>query len=198
MARINKDYLDIYFNHGVDVKNRCIFLTDEIDNQSISNVIKGMYLMENEDSTKPIELRILSYGGDIYYMYALHDATRTLRSPVHTIGLGTVMSAAVLLLACGENGQRWAGENTSFMIHVPSWESDYSSQHGHKIDVEESQRLWGRWYDLMGEYTKQPAKFWKSICDKKVDYYFDTEQALKWGVIDQIWDEKDKNSEEVK
>ncbi len=189
--KISKDWVDAYFEYGVDVKNRCIFLTNDIDHDTVSNVLKGMYLMEHEDSTKPIELRIMSYGGDVYHMFAVHDATKTLRSPVHTFGLGTVMSAAVLLIACGEKGQRWAGENTTFMIHVPSWHKEYTAQHHHRIEVEESERLWERWYELMGKYTKQEAKFWKRLCDKKIDVYFGAEQALEWGVVDNIWSEKE-------
>lgn len=190
MSRIHRDWIDVYFDYGVDTKNRCIFLTQDVDEESVGNVIKGMYLMENEDSTKPIELRIMSYGGDVYNMFALHDTTRTLRSPIHTIGLGNVQSAAVLLIACGEKGQRWAGENTTFMVHVPSWSKDYTTQHNHAIDVKESERLWERWYNLMGVYTKKPYKFWRKLCDKKTDFYFDADQALEFGLIDNIWSEK--------
>lgn len=189
--RISKDWIDAYFNYGVDVKNRHIFLTDDIDNETAGNVIKGMYLMENENKTGPIELRVMCYGGDVYHMYALHDATKTIKCPIHTMGLGTVMSAAVLLVACGEKGQRWAGDNTTFMIHVPSWDKTYTAQHHHKIEVEESERLWKRWYVLMGRYTNKDSKFWERLCNKKVDIYFDAEQALEWGIIDQIWSEKE-------
>jgi ATP-dependent Clp protease, protease subunit len=190
MNKINKDYLDTYFSHGVDTKNRCIFLTEEIDSESAGNVMKAMYLFEQTDATKPIELRIMSPGGDIYHAYGLHDVTRTLRSPIHTMGLGEVMSAAILLVACGEKGNRWAGENTTFMIHVPSWKLDHTSQHNHKIEVQESERLWERWYSLMAKYTKQPVKFWRRLCDKKIDVYFDADQALEWGIIDNVWSEK--------
>ena len=189
--KIPKDQLEIYFDHGVDIANRCIFIQGDIGEDTISAVIKGMYLMENQNSTKdPIELRICSYGGDVYDMFALHDVTRTLKSPVHTMGMGKVMSAAVLLVACGERGERWAGANTSFMIHVPSWESDYKRQHDHKIDVKESERLWNNWYELMGAYTAKDAAFWRKECNKRDDVYFDAYTAQKWGVIDHIWDEK--------
>jgi len=191
MVKINRDYLDTYFSYGVDTKNRCIFLVGDISDESVGHVIKGAYLMEYEDSTKPIEFRIMSAGGDIYNAYGLHDVTRTLRSPIHTMGIGQIMSAAILLIACGEKGNRYAGENTTFMIHTPSWDKEYTNQYNHKIDVKESERLWKRWYDLMGKYTKQPSKFWQKICDKKVDYYFDADQALEWGLIDGIWYEKE-------
>lgn len=190
MARINKDYLETYFEYGVDVKNRCIFLTEDISEESAGHIIMGMYYLECEDSTKPIELRIMSEGGDVYSAYGIHDVTRTLRSPIHTMGLGKVMSAAILLVACGEKNNRWAGENTTFMIHVPHWPKSDVSQHDHRNEVDESERLTDRWYYLMGKYTKKPSKFWKNLCNKKVDVYFDADQALEWGIIDNIWTEK--------
>ncbi len=192
MAKISKDWVEAYFQYGIDIANRCIFLTDEVTEESIGHVVKGLYMMDSQNNNNdPIELRISSHGGDIYEMFGLHDVTRTLKSPVYTMGMGKVMSAAVLLLACGEKKNRWAGANTSFMIHVPSWDEGFQTLHGHKIDVTECERLWDRWYKLMGHYTKRDEKFWRKQCARKMDIYFDAETALEWGIIDNIWDEKD-------
>ena len=191
LMRIPKDQLEIYFEYGADIMNRCLFLIGDIDEERIGCVIKGLYFMENQtERYEPIELRISSDGGDIYDMMALHDVTRTLRSPVHTMGVGKVMSSAVLLLACGEKGNRWAGPNTSFMVHVPSWDAKNDSMHSHKIAVDEVSRLWNNWYKLMAQYTNKDSGFWKRLCNKKEDVYFDAYQAQEWGVIDHIWDEK--------
>lgn len=194
--KVSKDHLEIYFEYGVDIANRCIFMTDEVDADSMGTVIKGLYMMENQNNDKkPIELRICSYGGSVYDMFALHDVTRTLKSPVHTMGMGKVMSAAVLLVACGEEGNRWAGANTSFMVHVPSWDAPEQKLHDHRIDVKESERLWDIWYKLMERYTKKDIAFWRKLCNKRDDIYFDAYQAQEWGVIDHIWDEKDPEGE---
>lgn len=190
MSRISNNLLETYFEYGIDIKNRCIFLHGEITEESSVNIIKGLYLMDHENHD-PIELRICSPGGDIYEMFGIHDVTRTLFSPVHTVGIGRVMSAAVLLVACGEKGQRWAGPNTSFMVHVPSWQMENTTLHNHKIESVEVDRMWERWYDLMGNYTNQNAVFWKRICNKKVDVYFDAQAALEYGIIDEIWNQKD-------
>jgi len=190
--KIPKDQLETYFEYGVDIVNRCIFLTGDIEEENISHVLKGLYLMEKQNSAHdPIELRISSYGGSIYDMYSLHDTTRILQSPVYTIGIGKVMSAAVLLIASGEQGNRWSGPHTSFMIHVPSWESDNQKLHDHKVSLKESERLWEQWYQLMSQYTKRDVAFWKKLCNKRDDVYFDAYQAQEWGIIDDIWDEKD-------
>ncbi len=194
--KVSKDHLEMYFEYGVDVANRCIFMTNDVDEESIGAVIKGMYLMENQNvEKKPIELRICSYGGHVYDMFALHDVTRTLKSPVHTMGMGKVMSAAVLLVACGKPDERWAGANTTFMVHMTSWDAPEQKWHDHKIDVDESKRLWDCWYGLMGKYTKRDAAFWKRLCNKRDDVYFDASTAQEWGVIDHIWDEKDPDGE---
>ena len=190
--RIPKDQLEAYFEYGVDVTNRCIFLIGEINEEVSAHVLKGLYLMENQnDKHLPIELRVSSYGGDIYDMFALHDVTRTLKCPVHTIGIGKIMSAAVLLVASGEKNYRWAGEHTSFMIHVPSWDTDNQKLHDHKISLKEGERLWSNWYKLMAKYTKRPVSFWTKLCNKRDDIYFDAYQAQEWGIIDHIWDEKE-------
>jgi len=189
--RIPKDQLEVYFEYGVDIANRCVFLTDEIDDQSIGHVVKGLYLMENQSKEyTPIELRIASYGGDICDMFGLHDVTRTLKSPVHTMGMGKVMSAAVLLVACGERNNRWAGDNTSFMIHLPwdDWGKKNLAELDH--DIRYTKELWDRWYKLMAEYTKMPEKHWCKLCSKQGDAFFFADDALKWGIIDHIWDEK--------
>ena len=191
MVRINKDQLDVYFSYGVDIANRCIFLSDDITDENAGHIIKGMYLMENQnDKHDPIELRISSCGGSVYDMFAIHDVTRTLKSSVHTMGMGKVMSAAILLIACGEKDNRWAGANTSFMIHAPSWDSPDQKLHDHKIDLKESERLWNQWYKLMSKYTNKDEKFWRNLCNKRDDIYFDAEKAQEWGLIDHIWEEK--------
>jgi len=192
MARISKDWVGAYFDHGVDITNRFIFLTGEIDEHSSGNVIQGMYLMDQQNEKHdPIELRISSYGGDVYDMMGVHDVTRTLKSPVHTFGIGKIMSAATLLVACGEKGNRWCGPNTTFMVHVPWWGSNGENLNQHNGHLEHVKKFWERWYDLMAKYTNKPKSFWKKLCAKPHDAYFGAEEALEWGVIDNIWDEKE-------
>lgn len=189
--KISKDWVEAYFEYGVDVQNRCIFLSDDVNETSIGNVIKGLYLMEADNSEKPIEVRIMSYGGDIFDMFGLHDVTRTLKCPVHTMGMGKVMSAAILLLACGERGQRWAGPNTGFMIHIPSMSDEDGKTHEIRSSLDFTDLMWKRWYELMEKYTNKPISHWKRLCAKNADVYFTADEALEWGLIDHMWDEKD-------
>jgi ATP-dependent Clp protease protease subunit len=192
LVKIPKDWVEAYFEYGVDVTNRHLFLVGHVDETSVGNIIKGLYLMDNQNQQHdPIELRICSYGGSTDDMFALHDVTRTLKSPIHTTGMGKVMSAAILLVACGERGERWAGPNTTFMVHPPSWDSPDAKMHEHEAFARMNRSQWESWYKLMERYTAQPAKFWRRLCNKNHDVYFTADDAKEWGLIDHIWDEKD-------
>jgi ATP-dependent Clp protease protease subunit len=187
MARISKDWVDAYFEYGVDVANRKVFLFDDVDSSSIGAVIKGLYLMETQDSTKPIELFVGSFGGSEYEMFALYDVCRTLVSPVHTTAIGKCMSAAPLLVAAGEEGNRYATPNTFFMVHE-AWEEFGAKR---MDELKHYKQMGSKWGELMGRHSKKPAKFWLDLCRKSGDTYFNAEQALEWGLIDHIWDEKE-------
>src|SRR6188474_705441 len=101
-ARITKDWIEAYFEYGIDRQNRRIFLFDGVDEGAIGTVIKGLYYMDSESVEKPIELFIGSFGGSEYEMFGLYDVIRTLRAPIYTTAIGKCMSAAPLLVACGE------------------------------------------------------------------------------------------------
>lgn len=188
--KLNKQFNDYYFENGIDIENRCIFLIGDIDEDSVRAAIQGMYFMDNSPKKGPIELRISSFGGCINDMFTLHDVTRTIDSPVHTTGLGKVMSAAVLLVACGEKGERWCGPNTSFMIHSPTWPMDEHKLHEHENVLKNTRELWKSWSELMGKYTNKDARFWSKLCNNNSDFYFTAEEALEWGIVDNIWDQK--------
>lgn len=184
MNKFDKDLFELYFQSGVDIANRRIFLYGEIDESNIKNIIQGIYAMDDKSSHSDIEIILSSNGGDVYEMFALHDVIRATKTHIKIHGTGKIMSAAVLLMACGDI--RTASENTSFMIHVPSWGSNCTTVHNHNVEVKEAQRLWNSWYSLMGLYTKKDSSFWKKLCDKKIDVYLSAEEALELGIIDQI------------
>ena len=200
MAKISKEWVEAYFEYGVDIQNRKVFLFDNVDADSIGHVVKGLYLMEagvtkaqKESGNIPsIEVFIGSFGGSEYEMYALYDVIRTLNSPVKTTAIGKCMSAAPLLVACGEPGQRWSTPNTFFMVHQ-SWTTieDPSKLGEIEIEMKHMRKLEERWLELMVKHTDKDKKHWKRICDKGQDFYFDAETAQEWGLIDHIWDEKE-------
>jgi ATP-dependent Clp protease protease subunit len=186
---LTKDWLDALFEYGIDKKNRRIFLFDDIDLNSIGKVIKALYLLDSE-SNKPIELFISSFGGGEYDMYLLYDTIQTIHSPIYTVAMGKCMSAAPLLIACGENGFRYATPNTWFMVHQ-GWDEFGAKRYDElKKDIAHLGNMESRWYQLMELHTNKNGTFWKLQCEKVGDKYFNVKEAQEWGLIDQIWTEK--------
>lgn len=192
---VESEWVDAYFDHGVDVENRRIFLGD-IDHGTIDKAIKGLYLMETADKDKPVELFISSYGGTIYDALALCDIIGTLKCPVHTFSYGKCMSAAVVLVACGERGHRWVAPHVSFMHH--DW-SDELEGKGREIlaSVKHNETIGKQWTQLLASKSNKDFKWWDARGKKASDFYFGAEEALEWGVADQIWVEKQAVSEET-
>ena len=175
--------------HGVDVEGRRIFLQGDVESDSIALAVRGLYLLADQ-SDEPIDLFVASYGGDIDEAFQLHDVTRTIRVPVRTTALGVCMSAAPFLVACGQKGHRYAAENTQFMMHTASLELD--GQLGHaSLELEHTRKRCERMDRLLAKYTKKDYRFWAKFTKSSRDHYFGAEEALEWGIIDQIWSEKD-------
>lgn len=187
-TKLDENWVTAYFEHGVDVENRRVFLTD-IDSDSVSKAVRGLYLMETESKTEPAELFICSHGGDVEQTLALYDILNTLQIPVHSFAYGVCMSAAPLLLASGEKNNRWISANTQFMIHPLSDElqgklADLRSA------VKYSEHLDNLWIDLLTKHSKKDRSFWQRRVNKGVDWYFSAEEALEYGLADSIWEEK--------
>ena len=188
---IPNNWIDSYFTYGVDKGNRRIFLDGEITTQSAQYIRRGILYLDSLDSKRPIELWICSDGGDIYSMFSIYDTLRTVKCPIHTIATGMCMSAAPLLVAAGEIGERYATPNCYFMVHQ-FWDPSPSE----RIDVIEigtrhSKDMLNRWGDLMEEHTSLDKRAWFRKIKKVGDTYFDAEKALEYSLIDQIWSEKD-------
>jgi ATP-dependent Clp protease, protease subunit len=189
MGRITKDWVDAYFDHGVDIANRRVFLVDDVEDSSISDAIKGLYLMETS-SKSPIEVFISSSGGSVYEMFALYDIFSTLKCPVHTFAYGKCMSAATLLLAAGQKGDRWCTPNTWFMMHDLSYELAETKHEDAEGQVNHGKDLRAQWLKEVVKCSDKDMKFWSAIARKSADQYFTAEQAIEWGVADHFWVEK--------
>ena len=174
--------------HGIDLTGRRVFLHGGVDETTIGRAIRGMYLLADL-STAPIELYVSSYGGELDEAFALHDVTRTVRAPVHTVALGKCMSAAPLLVACGTKGHRYVSENCTFMLHDCSLEAEGSPSEV-SAHAEVARLTMRRLSRMLARYTKRDSRHWSRIFASKVDRFFDAEQAADWGLVDHIWSEK--------
>ena len=136
---------------------------------------------------EPIEMIISSYGGSAADMFSVYDTMRDVRErcEIETMGLGKVMSAAVLLLAAGTKGKRKIGRHCRVMIH-----GVISGQHGHISDLEnemeEAKWTQGQYIKALAKETNMAQKYIKKLIDKKMNVYLTAQEAVDLGIADII------------
>ena len=187
-----REEIEAALAHGIDITGRKVFLHSDVDEMSIARTIRGLYLLDNV-CQDPIELFVSSFGGSLEDAFALHDVTRTIKSPVHTIALGKCMSAAPLLVACGQKKERYATENTLFMLHDVRLYYDTAVEFPEELAnvANVSRHLMDKYATLLGKYTKKRKTYWQEIFAKRTDTYFIADEAIALGIADAVWSEKD-------
>lgn len=164
--------------------SRLVILHCDVNEQSISNVMAQMLHLASQNH-KPIHLVISTYGGSVDEMFTLYDTMKFLPCPVHTIALGKVMSAGVLLLASGEKGKRMIGRSARIMMHPIS---GGASGNIFEImnDVEESKRIQDQMATAISKETKLSKEEIEKIMKSGHDVYLSPQQAIKMGIVDKI------------
>lgn len=185
---MNKDIENINFwEHGIDIKSRRIVLWSDLEENTVSDVIKGILFLRETGSKSPIKLTISSLGGDLLEMLGLYDIIVADSScPVFTYATGKCMSAAPLLVAAGQPGYRYATPNCIFMVHDFSQESTESTLDQMKHELKTLKLLKQNWANLMSKHTKMDHKFWLRLASRKHDFYFSATEAIEYGIIDKI------------
>ena len=141
-----------------------------------------------EITYEPIELWISTWGGVAMDMFAIYDAIRMIRDdcPVHTIGIGKVMSAGVLLLAAGTKGKRKIGKNCRIMLHgVIGGHS--GTIHSLENEMEEVRWIQQQHIRCLTEETDISEKHLKKLLSRKVNVYLTAEEAVDLGIVDEIF-----------
>ena len=165
--------------------DRIVMLTGTIDEQAVAIVSSQMIAMSSVDRTKPISLIISTFGGAVNEMFGLYDVMKFLPCPVHTIGLGKIMSAGVLLLASGKKGKRLIGENSSVMIHSASGEIC-----GNIFDIinttSEMKRMQEQMVGLLEKNTKMTHDKLNEMMKSKKDNYLTAHEAVNLGIADKV------------
>jgi ATP-dependent Clp protease protease subunit len=184
----DKDWVDAYFDHGVDIQNRRVWFVGDIKEESVMSAIKGLYLMDSMGDD-PLEIFISSYGGDMTEAHALYDVMGTLKCPVHTFAFGKCMSAAPLILAAGEPGSRWVAPHAEFMAH--DWSCEFEGKAADiKADYDQGMRTNEIRLELLALHSNKPKAHWKKVSTMKTDHFFNADQAIEWGLADHIWNER--------
>jgi ATP-dependent Clp protease protease subunit len=176
------------------LKERIIFLGSPIDDDVANLVIAQLLFLEAEDPEKTVHLYINSPGGSVTAGLAIYDTMQYVRPEVATICLGQAASMAAWLLAAGAPGKRMGLPNSRIMIHQPM-----GGFQGQATDVDiqarEILKLRQRMNEILathvGKSIEQIAK------DTERDYYMSGEEALAYGVIDQVVARRALPTEEV-
>lgn len=177
---------------------RTIGLFGAVEEEKISDLIALIMLLsdpkhlqqeedEEEQEIKPIDFIISTPGGNADDMFALYDIMRIHRDkcPIHTFGLGKVMSAGVLLLAAGTKGERKIGKNCRVMIHSVIG-GNAGSFHNLENEMEEIRYIQTAYLKALADETNMSYNQLRKMIDKKVNVYLSAEEAVKLGIADII------------
>lgn len=163
--------------------DRIIFLGTAIDENVANLVVCQLLHLEAEDPAKPINLYINSPGGEMTGFFAIADTMRYIGAPVSTICVGQAASAAAVLLAAGEPGQRYVLPNARVLLHQP-----HGGAQGQSVDIEiqvrEIVEMRNRMVDILVEATNQDRA--RIVDDLDRDFILRGQAALDYGVADQI------------
>lgn len=170
---------------------RSIGLFADVSEERIAELIHAMlYLNEVNKVNKtktPISFYLSTYGGSADDMFGMYDVMRQVReeTEIHTIGLGKVMSAGVILLAAGTKGKRKIGRNCRVMIH-----SVIAGNHGplHNLinEMEAVEQIQQMYIDCLVAETNLSKKQLKKLLERKVNVYLSAEEAVEYGIADII------------
>ena len=175
---------------------RIVVLHGDVNEHTISHVIVQLLQLANQNH-KPIHLVISTYGGSVDEMFSLYDTIKFLPCPVHTIAMGKVMSAGVLLLASGVKGKRMIGRSARIMIH-PISGGVFGNVFEAVNEVKEHERLQTLMTDALLRETRMSREEIEKIMKAGHDCYITPEQAIKMGIVDGFIGEDIKPKKKVK
>lgn len=163
------------------------FLVGEIDENNINEAVKWI-AYENIDSKtdRILTLYVNSQGGDLYEAFGLIDMMRNSRIPIRTIGYGSVMSAAFLIVAAGSSGERYVTKNCGIMCHQLSCSEEMGKYHDIKATRKETDRLNKAMYDMLKETTGLDGRIIKTRLLPAHDVYMTAEEMIEYGAADHI------------
>ncbi|HOQ16930.1 MAG TPA: ATP-dependent Clp endopeptidase proteolytic subunit ClpP [Defluviitaleaceae bacterium] len=165
------------------LKDRIIFLGEEINNVTANLVVAQLLFLEAEDPDKDIYLYINSPGGSVTAGMAIYDTMQYIKADVSTICIGMAASMGAFLLSGGAKGKRFAVPNAEVMIHQPLGGASGQAT-DIQIHAEHILRIKKRLNKLLSENTGQPLE--KIERDVERDYFMTAEEAKAYGLIDEI------------
>ena len=174
------------------LKDRIIFLGEDVNPTSASLIIAQLLFLESEDPDKEIFVYINSPGGSITDGMGIVDTMNYIKCPVSTICVGLAASFGAVLLANGEKGKRFATPNSEILIHQPLIGGQGGGISGQateiKIHADHMIRTREKLNKLLSEKTGQSIETIER--DTERDHYMTAQEALEYGLIDGIMDKR--------
>ena len=164
--------------------DRIIFLSGEIDDAVANTVIAQLIYLEAKDPTKPINMYINSPGGSVSAGMAIYDTMNYIRSDVCTICVGLAASMGAFLLSSGAKGKRFALPNSEIMIHQPLGGAQGQAS-DIKIQAEHILKTKDKLNRILAKNTGKELS--QIVKDTDRDNYLTAEEALEYGLIDEIY-----------
>ena len=169
------------------LKDRIIFLGEEVNDVSASIIVAQLLFLEAEDPSKDIQLYINSPGGSVTAGMAIYDTMKYIKCDVSTICLGMAASMGAFLLAGGAKGKRFALPNAEIMIHQPSGGAQGQATEIQIVadHIAQTKRTLN---EILAENTGQPYEVVEKDTDR--DNYMTAEEAKAYGLIDGVVEHK--------
>ena len=161
------------------LKERIIFLGEEVNEVTASLVVAQLLFLESEDPTKDINLYINSPGGSVTAGMAIYDTMNYIKCDVSTVCMGMAASMGAFLLAGGAKGKRFALPNAEVMIHQPSGGAQGQATEI-RIVAEQILKTKKKLNEILAANTGQPLE----VTER--DNYMTAEEAVKYGIIDAV------------
>ena len=165
------------------LKERIIFLADEVNDQTASLVVAQLLFLESEDPNKDIQLYINSPGGSVTAGMAIYDTMNYIKCDVSTICIGMAASMGAFLLSSGAKGKRLALANAEVMIHQPSGGAKGQATEI-QIVAENILKTKKKLNEILAANTGQTVE--KIAEDTERDNFMSAEEAKAYGLIDEI------------
>jgi len=175
------------------LENRIVFLIGEISYQRAAEVIMKMLYLDNLKRNSEISLYINSPGGTVDDTMAIYDTIRFVSSPVATYCIGRAQSGAAVILAAGTKGRRHGLPHAKVMLHQP-WGGVSGQAADIKIQAEEILKAKRMINEILSKHTGQPVE--RIATETERDRYMTAEEALNYGLIDEVLHEEEKKDKQ--
>ena len=171
------------------LKERIIFVGTPIDDQIANLIVAQLLFLNHEDPEREIQMYINSPGGVIYAGLAIYDTMQMISNPISTVAVGVTASFGTVLLTAGTKGRRYALPHATVHMHQP-----LGGAQGQATDIEiqakQILRLKVLLTGILAKHTHQPLEVIERDADR--DFYLDAQQAVDYGLVDQVIETPEK------